>query len=115
MTRDIRHIASWILLFGYLAAGAAGECTHHDAHNIRLTSHPVLASHDCGPHERHLPPENSKHCVACSQSAFRVAVPTSSIPSAAPVAVSCCEEIPSHSIAYISHYFSSGKRGPPAA
>jgi hypothetical protein len=115
MTRHIRHIAPWILLFGYLAAGVAGECTHHDPHNIRLASHPVVASHDCGPHERHLPPENGKHCLACSQSASRVAVPTSLIPPAVPVVVGCRAEIPSHTIPQISFYFSSGKRGPPVA
>ncbi len=101
-------IASWL-------GGWAPAWHCHDGWNIALASHAAVADHDCGNHERHLPPERVRHCAICTASAHRCVAPAFS--EGAISALGAVgnffpdESIPVHS----PFVFSPGQRGPPAS
>ena len=116
MWHSSSRCAPFILLIGYLLGASAVELLHQDAFNLLLNSHPVVSSHDCGAHERHLPSDHAKHCLACSPMATRIAVLSSPIllPALAAPQSDSLFATGSHPITSC-YYYSFGKRGPPKA
>jgi len=115
MNRPSLNIPALVLLLGYLLGGFAIELMHSDTQNIRFSSRPVLTSHDCDEHGQHHVPGGAGHCPACSQSAPRIAIVPSSFLPGTPIAVLLGSAFDNTSHQPAAHYFSSGKRGPPAA
>lgn len=69
-------VIAWCALGIYVITGGLVEVTHLDPHEVVLHAIPTLESHECGAHETHIPLDKRHECLACSQSALRVATLT---------------------------------------
>ncbi len=80
-----------------------------------LESLPVVATHDCGAHENHIPADQARHCLACSPFVQRIAIGTGHVVGTDPTDVSHTLHLTPCSSTSEPDVISSGKRGPPCA
>src|SRR5512135_824258 len=80
MKLSFRNVVASLLLAAYVAAGVLIEIGHHDVHDIALHGLPTVSRHECGSKEIHVPLDKRHDCLACTQSAQRVATPATTIP-----------------------------------
>jgi hypothetical protein len=108
-----RYISAVVVLAAYITAGVLLEVTHRDVHDLLLQSQPVLAQHECGANEIHVPIERMHHCLACMQSSQRL---STEVPP--PVSINACFVYLVNPSLKDEHPYKidvrhSGKRGPP--
>lgn len=115
MNERLRNITVLVALFGYLLAGAIVEISHRDSYDTPIDPQAVLASHNCGAHELHIPLDHRHDCLACTHSAVRIAITAQALP-ASLVSFLRLGRVPVNN-GYPAHpdLFYSGKRGPPAS
>jgi hypothetical protein len=108
-----RQRTAFCVLVAYIVTGLLVEVTHHDAVALSLGSHPVVASHECGAHEVHIPLDRLHPCLACFQASHRVSTPASSFILDAEFSI-CQTAIPFPDEQFHpADYLFTGKRGPP--
>lgn len=115
MALFLRHTFSVFAILGYLLGNTLVDLAHHDHANLPLHSEPVLSSHDCGAREIHVPIDQARSCLACSQFAQRFSADVSRSFTFDAAVVSLAV-FPSHTGQIIeTDVVYSGKRGPPFA
>jgi hypothetical protein len=113
MTSFLRHSRALAALIGYLLGSGLLELAHHDAASLMLESQPVVATHGCGAHEKHIPADQARHCLACSPFVQRPAVGTGRIIGTDPADVCFTLQFTHCPSTSEPDVISSGKRGPP--
>ena len=68
-----------LLLLGIQMVGGLGILGHSHAFALRLVADPVLAAHECGEQEHHIPLDSIHPCVICWQLYQRLSVPVESM------------------------------------
>jgi len=114
MISVLRHSLALLAIALHLFAAVAIEYAHHDGHETGSSHVPAFMSHDCGPHERHLPIDGNRVCAVCIN-AFSLVATCIISPAVldVPAAQGPLAE-PAGQRADASDLYHSGKRGPPA-
>lgn len=113
MKLSFRNVVASMLLAAYIAAGVLIEVGHHDVHDIALHAIPTVSRHECGSKEIHVPLDKRHDCLACTQSAQRVATAAAAIPATC-VQFVWLGKLPLRIERTLqTDYLYSGKRGPP--
>jgi hypothetical protein len=114
MISVLRHSLALLAIALHLFAAVAIEYAHHDGHETGSSHVPAFMSHDCGPHERHLPIDGNRVCAVCIN-AFSLVATCIISPAVldVPAAQGPLAE-PAGQRAHASGLYHSGKRGPPA-
>lgn len=112
MKLSFRNVVASLLLV-YIVAGVLIEVGHHDVHDIALHAIPAVSTHGCGSKEIHVPLDKRHDCLACTQSAQRVATAATAIPATC-VQFVWLGKLPLRIERTLqTDYLYSGKRGPP--
>ena len=113
MNQFFRIAVARVLLVAYVVAGSLIEVGHHDVHDISLNAIPGVAAHECGATEIHVPLDKWHDCLACSQSAVRVATAAAQIPTTGAQFVYLGNLPLGTEPTLQADFLYSGKRGPP--
>ena len=74
MFSQIRHTAAVALLLLYSFGFVAAEFGHSH-HAAPPATAETVSAHECGSHERHIPPDRMIPCPACSPGSMRIGLP----------------------------------------
>lgn len=108
-----RHNRAVAVLVVYLLGGGLMEVSHSDVAWVMFGSQPTVATHGCGDHEKHIPADQARHCLACSPFAQQSAVGTIQVFGLDPTTVCHTLHAAPSSSTSEPDVISSGKRGPP--
>jgi hypothetical protein len=115
MNAFLRQSCVVAALVSYLLGSSLMEIAHHDPTSVMLESHPLVTTHGCGAHEKHLPVDQARHCLACSPFVQRVATGAVHFIGIDPsIVCQILHPAPCRSVS-TPDIISSGKRGPPEA
>lgn len=104
---------SILVILSYVTAGFLIAVSHHDVTDLALHSSATVTNHSCGSNERHIPLDKRHECLACMQSAMRIATATASA-SVTDVQFLALGSTPVDDRSTLStDILHSGKRGPP--
>ena len=110
-----RHTFALLAIWAYVSGTALVDFAHHNHADFLLESNPVLSSHDCGAKEIHIPLDQVRHCLACSQFTQRFSADIVSR-CTFDAAIVCMAVVPWHAEQTIeTDILYTGKRGPPFA
>jgi hypothetical protein len=115
MPQAMQRSVSVVLLLGQLLTGTLLELAHTEQFVLPGSGHVTVASHECGSREVHKSRSESGVCLACAFSLQRSALETRTFdsPSIQLLGIPVTQQ---HTLpASLLHFYSSGKRGPPAA
>ena len=102
-----------LLILSYVTAGVLIAVSHHDGTDLSVHSSASVSTHGCGANEVHIPIDKRHECLACMQSAMRIATASTSV-SVAAVQFLCLGSTPiGYESTLTTDILYSGKRGPP--
>lgn len=113
MQSFLAHTRVVVSLLLYVVGSGLVELAHHDSATLVLHGQPVVAAHECGAEEKHIPIDQARHCLACSPLAQRLSTVGVRTIGITPAVAQYPFVLTSTGHVSEPQVISSGKRGPP--